>query len=256
MENKFKSPSEIHKHHRQRMKHSYLSSGFSSFSDIEKLEFVLYFAMAQKDTNPIAHKLLDEFKSFDKVLEAPIESLMAIDGIGEHSAILLHLFLDVVNHYGKSKNLTKIGSTSQAKSYAANLYNGIHVEEFYIVCLNTANKVLATKKLNSGTASEVNVNIKDITRIAMANNCERIILIHNHPNGLAVPSDEDISFTSRITLSCIMHDIEIIDHIIVGNNKQFSFEESGMLSELKKDSLRKFSKIGKFGEKSSNYKVD
>ena len=99
MENKFKSPSEIHKHHRQRMKHSYLSSGFSSFSDIEKLEFVLYFAMAQKDTNPIAHKLLDEFKSFDKVLEAPIESLMAIDGIGEHSAILLHLFFLLIEEY-------------------------------------------------------------------------------------------------------------------------------------------------------------
>ena len=62
----------------------------------------------------------------------------------------------------------------------------------------------------------------------MANNCERVILAHNHPNGQGLPSDEDISFTARIVANCIMNDIEIIDHIIVGSDKQFSFEESGI----------------------------
>lgn len=256
MNSNVKSPSEIHKKHRSRMKASYLMSGFSSFSDIEKLEFILFFAMAQKDTNPIAHRLLDEFKTFDKVLEAPIEILKNVSGIGEHSAILLHLFLDVVNEYGKSKCETTISSTSAAKRFASNLFKGIHVEEFYVVCLNTSNKVLACKKINTGTVSEVNVNIKDITVLAVNNSCERIILIHNHPNGLARPSDEDISFTAKIALSCTMNDIEVIDHIIVGDNKEFSFEESNMLGELKKDAIRKYAKAGKMGDKSSNYKID
>ena len=71
--------------------------------------------------------------------------------------------------------------------------------------------------------------MKNITMFAMNNNCERVILIHNHPKGIARPSDEDISFTASITLNCIMNDIEIIDHIISGENNEFSFEESGML---------------------------
>ena len=247
---------EIHKNHRSRMKTSYLKNGLSGFSDIEKLEFILYYAISRKDTNPIAHKLLDEFKTFDKVLEAPIESLARIDGLGEHSAILLHLFLDVVNEYGKNKCATYISSTSQAKKYADNLYKGVFVEQFYVICLCTNNKVLLCKKINSGTASEVNVSMKQITSLVMANNCERVILAHNHPNGQASPSDEDISFTARLVANCIMNDIEIIDHIIVGSDKQFSFEESGILAELKRDAIRKFSKHSKLLTTSSNYIID
>jgi len=245
----------IHKNHRARMKLSYLKSGFASFSDIEKLEFILFYAIGRKDTNPIAHRLLDEYKTFDKVLEAPVEALARVDGLGEHSAILLHLFLDVLNEYGKSKCESYISTTSEAKRYSANLYNGIFVEEFYVVCLATNNKVLLCKKIRSGTVSEVNVEMKEIVSIAISNNCERIILIHNHPNGLALPSDEDISFTAKIVINCILNDIEIIDHIIVGQNKQFSFEESQILSELKKDAIRQFAKTSKLGTTSSNYKI-
>ena len=244
----------IHKNHRERMKHSYLSGGFSNFSDIEKLEFILYFAISRKDTNPIAHKLLDEFKTFDKVLEAPIESLAKINGLGEHSAILLHLFLDVLNEYGKSKCDSYINSTTEAKHYASNLYNGVFVEQFYVVCLATNNKVLLCKKIKTGTASEVNVQMKEIVSLALTNNCERVVLVHNHPNGTSMPSDEDISFTAKLTINCIMNDIEIIDHIIAGQNNQFSFEESGILSELKKDAIRQFAKTSKLGTTSSNYK--
>lgn len=255
MENKIKANDGIHKNHRSRMKTSYLKSGFDSFSDIEKLEFILFYAISQKDTNPIAHRLLDEYKTFDKVLEAPIEKLKNIEGLGEHSAILLSLFLNVVNHYGKSKCNSQIGSTSEAKNFAANLYKGVSVEQFYVVCLTTANKVLAYNKINSGTVSEVKIEMRHITSYAMSNNCERIIIIHNHPNGLAKPSDEDISFTASIALNCTMNNIELIDHIVVGQDKEFSFEESGMLKELKKDAVRKYGKYTNFDQISSNYKI-
>ena len=254
MKNK-ESLSDMHKHHRIRMKNSYFKSGFSSFSDIEKLEFILFYAIGRKDTNPIAHNLLNEFKTFDKVLEAPIEQLTQVEGIGEHSAILLHLFLDVLNEYGKSKCETYISSTSEAKKYSSNLYNGVFVEQFYVICLSTNNKVLISMKIKSGTVSEVNVQLREITSVAVRNNCERIILVHNHPNGSSTPSDEDISFTSKIVVNCILNDIEIIDHIIVAPKDQFSFEESGILSDLKKDAIRKFNKTSSLGEKSSNYKI-
>ena len=97
----------IHKDHRSRMKETYLKVGFEAFSDIEKLEFILFYAISRKDTNPMAHKLIDTFGSFDKVLEAPIEALIKVDGLGEHSAILLNLFLKTISVYGKTKCATR-----------------------------------------------------------------------------------------------------------------------------------------------------
>ena len=249
----------IHKNHRSRMKATFLSHGFDAFSDIEKLEFLLFFAINQKDTNPLAHKLLKEFGSFDKVLEAPIESLQKVEGLGEHSAILINLMLQVASAYGKTKNDQYIPGTISAKTFARNLFKGVSVEEFYVVCLNTANKVLCAKMINKGTSSEVPVDIRDITKIALANQCERILIAHNHPSGVARPSDEDISFTSKILFSCIINNIEVVDHVIVSKSKEFSFEESKLLPELKRDAMRKIpfddKTKDKFGEKSNNYEI-
>ena len=254
-----KNPKEIHKHHRQRMKESYLKAGFESFSDIEKLEFILYFAISQKDTNPIAHALLDEFGRFDKVLEAPVEKLKTVDGIGEHSALLIHLFLDVFASYGKNKCETFISSTSTAKQYAANLFCGKSVEEFYIICLDKSNRVLQTKLINKGTVSEVEIKIREITSTVLNSQCERVILAHNHPNGSVMPSDEDISFTSKIMLVLFPNDVDVIDHIIVGNNKQCSFAEAQLIEGLKQDTARKvpFHKAKKnIGNKEVKYVVN
>ena len=253
-----KKTEQIHKNHRTRMKQTYLEHGLDAFSDIEKLEFILYFAIAQKDTNPIAHRLLKEYGSLDRVLEAPIETLSKMEGLGEHSAILLNLMLQVASAYGKNKNEKVIDGIESAKAYAANLFKGKYVEEFYVICLSASNKVICAKCINKGTSNEVPVNIRSITDLAFKHNCERIILTHNHPNGKAFPSDEDIAFTSKILFSCIINNIEVIDHIVVNENSQFSFEASKTLRELKEDVLRKFPcdelTIEKFGSKSSNYK--
>ncbi len=249
----------IHKNHRLRMKATFLKHGFTAFSDVEKLEFILYYAIAQKDTNPIAHNLLKKFDTFDRVLEAPVEALCEVDGMGEHSAILLHMILQVAAEYGKSKNQAFIKGSLSAKQYAINLFKGSFVEEFYVICLNTSNKVLTTKLVNRGTTSEVPVDIRALTNIALANQCERIIICHNHPKGKASPSDEDLTFTSKILFSCIINNIEVIDHIIVAGDNAFSFEESQILPELKRDAVRKIpcsqATREKFGQSSSNYLV-
>jgi len=257
MEKKQKSSSEIHKNHRARMKETYLKSGFSAFSDIEKLEFILFYAVSRKDTNPIAHKLIDEFGSFDKVLEAPIEKLVKIEGLGEHSAILLTLLLQATSEYGKDKCASYIHGTSSAKEYCKNLFMGKFNEEFYVICIDNNNKVVNTKLINTGNQSEVNIDIREITKLAINTHSNRIILAHNHPQGKARPSDEDIAFTSKIMFSCLINDIEILDHIIVSQDAQFSLEESTMLREIKRDSFRRipFAQIPKsVKQKTKEYK--
>lgn len=229
----------IHKNHRTRMKDTFLKSGFHAFSDIEKLEMILFYAINQKDTNPIAHKLLDEFKSLDKVLEAPIDRLKRIEGLGEHSAILLKLFLDVANEYGKSKNGVTIKGTIDSKNYCSNLFKGKYVEEFYVICLNSAGYVVNQKLMNSGTSNEVKIEISSITNFTLNNNSNRIIIAHNHPYGEARPSDEDLNFTNKIMMSCLLNDIDVLDHIVVSKNDAYSVAESGLLEDLRRDALRK-----------------
>ena len=248
----------IHQGHRNRMKQMFLKHGFDAFTDIEKLEFLLYYAFAQKDTNPIAHKLLDEFGTIDKILEAPYSELTKVKGIGQHAAILIKLILEFASSYGTSKCDAQINSTSSAKTFCSNLFKGKFVEEFYIICLSSSNKVLDCKRVNKGTASEVAIDIRSLTNIALANQCERIIISHNHPNGKARPSDEDIAFTSKILFSCIINNIEVLDHIIVSNDDSFSFEESQLLSDLKTDVVRKLPMATKYkhlSEGSRNYVI-
>jgi len=249
----------IHEKHRSRMKDIYLENGLEAFSDIEKLEFILYFAISRKDTNPIAHRLLDEFKTFDKVLEAPVRSLQEIEGIGEHAAIFLNMLLKISSSYGKSKNTTTITGTNSAKEYCKNLFRGKSVEEFFIICLASNNRVVACKLIESGTISEVPVDIRKLTNVIVQNNTERVIIAHNHPFGVPRPSDEDIAFTSKILVSCILNDVEVLDHIIAAKDTAFSFEESLLLKELKRDAIRKLpydkEAMSKFGQQSSNYKI-
>lgn len=251
----------IHKEHRKRMKEIFIKNGFNAFSDIQKIEFILYFSIPRKDTNPIAHNLLETFGSFDKVLEAPIEKLQAVPGVGEHSALLISTYLKIIDCYGKSKCETSISGTASAKAYCRNLYRGKKIEEFYMLCLTNANKIISCNLISQGTASEVPVDIRKLTNIIVSNNCERVLITHNHPHGTVRPSDEDISFTSKIISSCILNNIEVIDHIIVNSDSAFSFEEAKILKELKRDAIRKipgFSKkdFDKFGQTSNNYNLE
>lgn len=250
----------IHEEHRKRMKEIFTKNGLSAFSDIQKLEFILYFSIPRKDTNPIAHRLLDTFGSFDKVLEAPLEKLQAVEGIGEHSAMLISSYLKIFECYGKSKCETSIAGTTTAKEYCKNLYKGKSVEEFYMLCLTSSNKVMSCNLVNRGTASEVPVDIRKLTNIIVANNCERVLITHNHPHGPVRPSDEDIAFTAKIVSSCILNSIEVIDHIIVNDETAFSFEEAKILKELKRDAIKKIpgfsqKEFDRFGQESTNYKV-
>ena len=234
---KIKTASEMHANHRERMREIYLKNGFDAFSEVEILEYMLFFAIPRIDTNPIAHRLLDKFGSLDNVLEAPIEALMQVDGVGYHTALYLNLMLNVTNTYSKSKRSDRIMGTNSAKEYCSKLFTGKTVEEFYIICLSSANHIIACDKLGVGSVSKVNIVIKDITKHIVLRNCDRIIITHNHPKGIAQPSDEDLNFTRNILSNCILNDVDVLDHIIVGSNGQFSLSETSIWKELRNDAI-------------------
>ena len=230
--------SNIHKDHRYRLKNQYLTNGISSLTDVQKLELLLFYSIPQKDTNPIAHELITHFGSLKNVLKADYNELIKVKGVKENTATLLTLVNGILNFCNQPDTDDSIGSTAEAKSYVSKFYYNVDVEQFYVFCLNKSNKVKKYVLLQSGTADEVNVQIRQITQIALESKCNRIIISHNHPNGKAEMSDEDCAFTFSLICSCMLNSIDLLDHIIVGTDRTISLSEQQVTKRLKSKAFK------------------
>lgn len=226
--------SNIHKNHRTRLKNQFLENGLTTLTDIQKLELLLFYAIPQKDTNPIAHALINTFGSLKSVLKADPKELMKVDGIKENSATLISLVNNFLNYCNMPESDEIISSTEDAKLYASRCFFNIDVEQFYVFCLSKSNKIIKRVLVSSGSSDEVSVQIRNITQIALESKCNRIIVAHNHPNSEANMSDEDCAFTYSLLCSCILNSIELLDHIIVGTNGATSLGGRGLMDKLKK----------------------
>lgn len=229
----------VHTGHRERLKNQYFQNGIDTMTDIQQLELLLFYAIPQKDTNPIAHKLLEKFGNIKNVLNASVRDLCTVEGIKESSATFLKLVSQMTNVCSKPQERELIDSTMLAKEYCEKLYVGVNLEQFHVVCLSKDNKVIGTKMIKSGTTDEIKVEIRDITAFAISINCNRIVVSHNHPEGSGEMSDEDFKFTYSLVCSCMLNDIEILDHVIVGTDKCYSFAEHGLIEKLKNKAFKK-----------------
>ena len=223
----------VHIGHRERLKKQYALNGINSMTDIQQLELLLFYAIPQKDTNPIAHKLLEKFGNIKNVLNASVRDLCTVEGIKESSATFLKIISNMTNVMSQPTEGALINSTKLAREYCEKFYVGVNLEQFHVVCLSKNNKVIGTKMIKSGTTDEIKVEIRDITEFAISINCNRIIVSHNHPEGNGEMSDEDFRFTYSLVCSCMLNDIDILDHIIVGTDKNYSFSEHGIMKKLK-----------------------
>ena len=223
----------IHKDHRSRLKSQFLSNGIDALTDIQKLELLLFYSIPQKDTNPIAHSLLKEFGSIKNIFSASPTDLMKVSGIKENSATLIRFVGSMLNYCSRPDAEDVIDSSNKGKEFASKYFAHIEVEQFYVFCLTKSNKIKKSVLINSGTSGEVSVQIRNITEVAIENKCDRIIVSHNHPCGKAIMSDQDCKFTYSLICSCILNNIDVLDHIIVGTDRTISLYEQGIVEKLK-----------------------
>ncbi len=225
---------DIHADHRSRMREAFKKNGLDGFSDIEKIEFLLFNAIPFKDTNPIAHALIDEFKTFDGVINASFDALIRVKGVGENTALFFNLLNQTIGEYHKCSNSEKVAMTpSTAQEFCKNLFVGKQKEEIWAICLNSASEIINYKKLSIGSISGAVLEIKDLTRFILNAGSERVIITHNHPSGLPYPSKEDLSWTQNAMKALIANDIEIIDHIIVSPRGTYSMAVTKTLDTFK-----------------------
>ena len=219
----------VHDGHRKRMRQRFLAEGLDQFTDVQILEILLFYCIARQDTNPIAHELLNHFGSLSQVLEAPVEELCKVNGIGENTAVFLKLITQVGRYYltdraSKSKILPTLDSCAK---YLQTFFFGRNVETVYLLCLDAKCKMLCCKKISEGDVNSATLSVRKIVETALSTNASSVVLAHNHPGGLAVPSNVDVQTTLRIADALQAVDVHFIDHILVTDDDYVSLAQSG-----------------------------
>jgi len=242
MENKHE-----HYGHRSRLRERVRHEGLEHFQDYQVLEYVLSFVIPYKDTNALAHKLINQFGSFKGVLEADLEELQKVKGMGEASAQFLTTLPAMLNFYSK-QSATKdvvLNSPYETFEFFKNIFKGKVNEELYVALLAPNNKLLACVKVREGNSIEIKASPRDISNIILKHKAHNIIVAHNHPKGTAMPSSEDDLFTEGLAMSLALTQVKLLDHIIIGERGDcYSYKQYDKIREYLKSISHLFENKG------------
>ena len=224
----------IHDGHRDRLRMRFLQEGLDGFTDIQVLELLLFYCIPRRDTNEIAHALLNRFKTLAQVLDAPVEELKRVPGVGENTATFLSLICATGRSYliSKANQTAVVKSIDQCAAYMAPLFYGRRNEMVYLLSLDAKCKVLSCDLVNEGSVNATSVSVRRIVEMALASNATSVVLAHNHPSGVAVPSDEDKQTTLRIAEALKMIDVELVDHLVIADDDYVSLRTAGVYHPL------------------------
>ncbi|NLY43043.1 MAG: DNA repair protein RadC [Clostridiaceae bacterium] len=221
----------VHKGHRQRVKARYLAEGLDAFEDHQVLELLLFYCIPMKDTNELAHNMIREFGTLAGLFEADPKDICKRCGVSENTAILISLIPSLARRYFISRwgNKPVLSSSTAAGEYMVSLFTGRTYEVFYVICLDSQNRVNYAALVHEGTINEVPVYPRLIVETALRHKASSVILAHNHPGGSLKPSSEDIMVTKKIKAALEAISIRVCDHIIVAGDKFTSMAEKGLI---------------------------
>lgn len=224
----------MHAGHRERMRNSVDVGGLSCLSDIQTLEYILFFSIPRGDTNSIAHHLLDKFVSLERVLEASKEELMTVEGVGEKSALLISSYLPIFRRYQmKCLQPQKIefNTTDKILTFMKNECLGNQVEQSYAMYLNQSRKLIKLVPFSKGTYNKTQIFVDQVVKEAITLNARYVIVAHNHTAGTTYPSEADSETATSIYNALALVQKDLMDFVIVDHFDGFSFVENGILTK-------------------------
>ena len=221
----------VHDGHRDRKREQFLRGGAESFADHELLELLLYYAIPQRDTNPIAHALIERFGSLQAVLSAPAEELMEVPYIKEKAAVLIRLAPALYQRVLMSGEDCEVilDTRERIGEFFRQLFIAHASEVMYQLCLDGKGKKKGLYKLGEGDLGSVGLNIRQIMENTLRSKAVMVVLAHNHPSGVALPSHDDKVATRMVREALETMGVRLVDHVIVADNDYVSMAESGLL---------------------------
>ncbi len=219
----------LHDGHRERVRQEFLQHGFDRNTPPHKiLEILLFYCVQRADTNPIAHELIKKYGSVAAVLDAPVEDLAAFKGLSERSAVLLKLIMPIAQRYiyDKQEQKPTFKSLDSIGKYILGTFLGETREKVGVMCLDTKGGMLDFAFLGEGNLDSVGLSNRDLAKRVLDCGATAAVLCHNHPNGIALPSDNDISLTKQVAETLSNIGVQLIDHVIVTDSDFVSMAQS------------------------------
>ncbi len=207
----------IHDNHRKRMRESFFEHGFDGMDDHEILEMVLYYALPRRNTNEIAHSLINHFGSFSEVLEADKSELVTVPYITDNAVFLLKMILPMYKRYRQSasERNRKFESTEQIAEYLMSKFVDTNNECVYAMFFDTEMNLIKCSKLNEGDISSSMFDFRKLVKAVLETKATSVIISHNHPHGITLPSREDVAVTESAYYLLRTLKVNLLDHIIV-----------------------------------------
>ena len=223
--------------HRDRLRRKFLRAGLDGFLDYEVIELLLTMATPQRDCKDAAKAAMKRFKTLPAVLEASVEELQEIHGIGPKNLIGIKLIKAVADRYlaGRLERQTALGNSRDLFAYLYHTMRDKQREHFKVIYLDAKNRVIAAETLFKGTLTASSVYPREVVRAALKHQAAAVIFAHNHPSGDPAPSGDDMAVTRQLLFACRTMGITVHEHLVVGSNRYFSFADQGHVARMNRE---------------------
>lgn len=220
-----------HLGHRSRVRKKFLTSPDAELHDYELLEILLFAAHPRQDTKPIAKKLITKFGDISAVVNADIDRLKDVEGVGEAGIVQIKIVAKILQRVLKNTAKAKpvLNNWRAVVDYASALLKNLNYEVFRVLFLDKKHQLIEDELLGIGENDQVFVSAKAVAKKALLLSAKSVILMHNHPSGELRASASDIKTTNEITAVLRILEIEVLDHLIITPNGYFSFREGGLI---------------------------
>ncbi len=222
-----------HSGHRQRVRKKFIENGFDVFEPHEALEMFLFYAIPRKDTNPLAHRLLDRYLTIGGVCDAPIDELMEEFGLSESAAAYIKMLPEMSRLYNESKmsddniiDYENLGKLFQTK------FIGRTSEAVALMLGDAKSKMIYFNIISKGSLNSSDMPIRKIVDLSLRHNAKTAFIAHNHPSGTALPSHSDLLTTQTVRETLLSVGVDLIDHFIITDDDYVSLRDSGLAGNI------------------------
>lgn len=207
-----------HEGHRDRLRKKFINSGFDNFEPHEILELYLFYAIPRRDTNVLAHKMLDKYGSLGRLCDAPMDSLMSDFGISYNTAVLLKMLPELSRAYTDSKVKAKYIDMKTVIDVFRPKFIGATTERLVLALSDARDKLILCDVISTGSLNSTDIPLRKIMDLVLRNNAKYAYLAHNHPSGISLPSKGDLETTEKISKTLFNVGVLLVDHIIFSDS--------------------------------------
>lgn len=216
----------VHAGHRQRIRRRFIEHGFEGFEQYQILEMLLFYAIPRKDTNLLAHKMINRYGSFAGLCDTPIDVLQNDFNLSESAAVLIKMIPALAGEYSRSKLKAEYIDIHRVVPLLRSKFIGANSEKIALALSDAKDKLLFCDIIINGSLSSTEISVRTIADYALRHNASYAYLAHNHPSELAAPSKDDLRATNVISKTLDNLGVKLVDHIIFTSTEHFSIRSN------------------------------